>query len=280
MIGPRTFLAYRDFLFAKISIASLAACVLAYVAYEPSGGHSGGTWLGYFWGGLATVIILWLMWYGVRKRSYASASLSLKGWLSGHVYLGLSLLLLVPLHSGFQFGWNIHTLAYALLVGVVATGLFGIYFYAALPSVITRNRPGQKLEGLLQQVSDLDSECRRQADAMPDRVAKIVARSVEETRIGGGFMRQLSGLEPGCATTLALKQMRKLSRRSEFSGERRPQMLRLLELLSLKQSKLVRIRRDIRYRAILDLWLVIHVPLAFATVAAVAIHIFVVFYYW
>jgi hypothetical protein len=280
MIGPRSYLAYHNFIFPKISLAGLAACVAAYVAYEPAAGHSGGTWLGYFFGGLATAVILWLMWYGVRKRTYASASFSLQGWLSGHVYLGMSLLLLVPLHSGFQFGWNVHTLAYALLVGVVITGLFGIYFYAALPSFITRNRPGQKFEGLLQQVSDLDSECRRQADAMPDRVAEIVAGAVEETRIGGGFMRQFAGFEPQCATTLALKELQKVSQRGEFAGESRPRIMRLLELLTLKQAKLVRIRRDIRYRAMLDLWLVIHVPLAFATVAAVAIHIFVVFYYW
>ena len=56
-------------------------------------------------------------------------------------------------------------------------------------------------------------------------------------------------------------------------------LARLLERLAIKQSLLGRVRRDVRLKALLDTWLVIHVPLALATVAAVAVHVFVVFYY-
>jgi hypothetical protein len=43
---------------------------------------------------------------------------------------------------------------------------------------------------------------------------------------------------------------------------------------------LERIRRDVRYQALLSVWLFFHVPLSFAALAAVGVHIFVVFYYW
>jgi hypothetical protein len=50
-------------------------------------------------------------------------------------------------------------------------------------------------------------------------------------------------------------------------------------LLRRKVALLAVVRRDVRYRALLDVWLWLHVPLAVATLAAVAVHIFVVFYY-
>ena len=46
-----------------------------------------------------------------------------------------------------------------------------------------------------------------------------------------------------------------------------------------RRRLLRRIRRDIRYKAILELWLVLHVPLSLACLAAIAVHVLAVFYY-
>ena len=56
-------------------------------------------------------------------------------------------------------------------------------------------------------------------------------------------------------------------------------MTRLMQLLARKAAILAHIRRDLRYKAWLDIWLILHVPLAFASVLAVAIHVVAVFYY-
>lgn len=70
---------------------------------------------------------------GVRKRGYRSGTCSLQGRTPAHVYIGTRLLVIVPLQTAFEFGWNVHTAAYALLVLVIDSGFIG-----ASPTCIAR----------------------------------------------------------------------------------------------------------------------------------------------
>ena len=167
----QSYLRHRDYLYLKLSLLSLAVAIGAYVASRPRGGGNGATWLGYTLGVISAGLIVWLMLLGLRKRSYQAGGVMLREWLSAHVYFGLLLVALVPLHSGFQFGWNVHTLAYVLMCVVIASGIGGVILYGALPSQITENRAGEKLAGMLEQVQALDSECKTAAAGLPDEFA-------------------------------------------------------------------------------------------------------------
>jgi hypothetical protein len=276
--GPQSFLAYRRFRHLKLALFGLVACTALYVWDDPVGGRNGGTWTGWGLGTLATLLILWLLWFGVRKRSYFSSGAPLQGWLSAHVYLGISLLLLVPLHSGFEFHWNFHNLVYALIVMVVLSGILGITLYASVPAAMTRNRRGQKIDGLFEQVADLDTECSGVALGLPDFYARAVDVAINETRIGGSWRRQFSALDPNCGTARSLAMI--AEHQQDLRDEDRANVARLVELLGRKSVLLERIRRDVRYQALLEVWLFFHVPLSFAALASVGVHIFVVFYYW
>jgi hypothetical protein len=276
-VAPQSFLGYKGFRYARWLGAITVVSIGAYVWDDPIGGPSGGSWLGYGLGGVSAAGILWLMWFGIRKRQYAARGAPLRVWLSAHAYLGVSLLVLVPLHSGFQFGWNVHTLAFALMTATIATGLLGIAFYGLVPAPMTLNRPGVKLEALLQQIADIDFECRQAARELPDFFAAAVATAIEETTIGGSLFTQLRGEPRSCGTTLALGTIQ--DHDEDLDAKASDNARRLLELLTLKRALLVRVRRDLRFQALLDLWLIFHVPLAFATVAGVIVHVFVVFYY-
>ena len=175
MIGPRTFLEYRSYLYLKVAIVVLFASLVAYVLDEPAGGRSGSSWTGYALGTVAAGTIFWLMWLGVRKRDYRATGAPLKGWVSAHVYLGTALLFLVPLHSAFEFGMNVHTLAYVLMCVVIASGILGVAFYALVPTSMTRNRNNITLDAMLERIAEIDGECRLAAAGLPPDEARAAA---------------------------------------------------------------------------------------------------------
>ncbi|HEY0435274.1 MAG TPA: hypothetical protein VGC92_01445, partial [Phenylobacterium sp.] len=134
-----SFLRYRGFLFLKISVALNLAIAAAYLLQDARPRPGGGTFLGYGLGTLGAILIVWLALLGLRKRMVTDSYYSLKAWVSAHVYLGLSLVVIATLHTGFQFGWNVHTLAYALMLLVIVSGALGVWAYATLPQQLSDN---------------------------------------------------------------------------------------------------------------------------------------------
>jgi hypothetical protein len=130
----------------------------------------------------APVLILLLMLLGLRKRRYRSGTGSLQGWTSAHVYIGTSLLVIVTLHTAFEFGWNVHTAAYALMVLVIVSGFIGVYAYLHYPALMTAI-PGEELvETILQKIADLDRKCRRKALDLSHEVNAIVMKASRVSR--------------------------------------------------------------------------------------------------
>ena len=271
----QSFLAYRGFKFLRWATWLTLATIAAYALDRPLTVPNGGTWLGYTLGTIGAAMILWLMWFGMRKRSYMRAG-RLQGWLSAHVYLGLALIVVATLHTGFHFGWNIHTLAYALMMTVIASGIFGIVAYARVPDQMTRNRHGQTIGSLQAKVAALDGELRQGALGLDDGQAALVLAAIRQPSIGGSAWRQLSGKRPDCATRRALRVITA----ADAATEQRAQVQRVLGLLGERLEHLDVIGRDLRYKALMDVWLYAHVPLSFALLAALVAHVIAVFFYF
>jgi len=131
----------------------------------------------------------------------------LKAWVSAHVYLGLSLIVIATLHTGFQFGWNVHTLAYGLMLLVIASGAFGVWAYATLPKALSDNRGETTRKQMLAQIHGLDELIHEAAQPLHRAQADIVRVSLENTDIGGGFWRRLFGYYGDCANARGLAQL-------------------------------------------------------------------------
>src|SRR3954468_17036584 len=134
------FLRHKRFRWLKIALFLCLVAALAYGLVDVQPRPNGGSWIGYTLGTIAALRILWLTMLGLRKRAMTRGRWSLKAWTSAHVYLGLSLIVIATLHTGFQFDWNVHTFAYALMMLVILSGIYGIIVYGALPKALSDNR--------------------------------------------------------------------------------------------------------------------------------------------
>jgi hypothetical protein len=272
-------LVYRGFRYLKLSLWMVAIAVIAYIVHQPTvGPPNGGTALGYTLGTIGVLLIVWLAWFGIRKRRYGLGKLKLEDWLSAHVYLGLGLIVVATLHTGFQFGWNVHMLAYVLMILVILSGLFGVIAYVRFPRLMTDNRRGATQRDLLVQASELDAKAREISVTLGDDIHNEVMSSAEKLALGGSWRRQLSGRDPKCPVQHAVNRVGELVLGLPKSDAEKGRIV--LSLLARKLELVERIRRDLRYKAIMDIWLYFHVPITFALLAALTAHIVSVFFYW
>ena len=271
-------LVFKNFLYLKIASVLVAICILAYLLHEPLGQPNGGSWLGYTLGVISLILIFFLAWYGIRKRRYGSGKFVLEDWASAHVYLGIALLIITTLHSGFQFGLNIHTLAYVFMILVIASGLFGLYAYIRYPRLRTQNRGEATVGDVWELVASMSSECISISQNLSDEIYSLVEGADKKTVLGGSFFKQLSGVDKNCSSTIALSKIKELAK--NLSGQEAESARKLVTVMARKVELLNRIRKDIKYKAWLDVWLYIHIPFTVALLVSLIIHILVVFLYW
>jgi len=304
-----TLLGYMNYRYFKAVSLLMIFAVVAYLLDRPVTGAYGGTWLGYLLGILSTLIVTVLALYGVRKhlpfirterRSLSNVSspqqntsdrriheanwlrhhgTTLQGWLSAHIYMGAALIVLTTLHTGFQFGWNVHTLPYVLLMIVIISGCYGIYAYLRFPRLMTDNMGGMDtFDSLLLEIGNLDKQASVKSLQFSDDICALVHKTVQGTRIGGNFFQQLTAYQRNCPTTQAVKQLQVLGKSLQY--DQLKSFDDLYSVVAHKETLVKRARRDVMYRARMEFWLYLHAPFSIAFLAALVAHIVAIFYYW
>jgi hypothetical protein len=265
------FLRYADFRWLKIGTICCVIAIAAYLMIDVQPRHNGGSWLGYTLGTIGVVLILWLTLLGIRKRRMSRGAWSLKAWTSAHVYLGLSLIVIGTLHSGFQLGWNVHSLAYILMMIVILSGIWGISVYSTLPRIMSANRDQTTEAQMLAGLRSIDRQLHDAAQPLDQYHAGLVHAALDEDPFGGGILRRLSNRYPRCKTRAAHAQITPLT---DAQSEK------VASLLERKKSLLARTRKHLQLKAMLEIWLYLHVPMTFALIAALFAHVISVFFYW
>ena len=273
-----SFLSHARFLWLKVALAVALISLVSYLLIDVTPRHSGGSWYGYTLGTVGLLLIMWLAMLGIRKRAMTRGAWSLKAWTSAHVYLGLSLGVVGTLHSGFQLGWNVHTLAWALMLLVIVSGIWGIAAYATLPAALSNNRDERTQAQMLEDIRAVDRLLHDAAQPLPPEQALIVRETLDQDPFAGSMMQRLTGRYADCATAATLAQVRMSTGAYADTGV--DPLEKVDTLLSRKISALGRLRRHLKIKALLEVWLYVHVPLTFALIAALGAHILSVFFYW
>jgi hypothetical protein len=271
-IGHESFLRHARFRWLKVALVVSLVALIGYIAADVAPRRNGGSWYGYTLGSIGTGLIVWLALLGIRKRAMTAGRWSLKAWTSAHVYLGLALIVIATLHTGFQFGWNVHTLAYALMMLVILSGINGAVAYVRLPAFLSNNREQLTLGQMVEGIAALDRQLKDAAQPLPLGYAELVLAASEEELFARSLRARLSGAYPHCATAKAIAAVQ--------SAEASPVLAKVETLLIRRRGQLDRLRRQTRLKALLEVWLYVHVPATLALIAALTAHVISVFYYW
>lgn len=270
------FLRHRNFRWLKIAAGICLVAIIGYAVADVEPRPNGGSWYGYTLGTIGAGLIVWLSLLGIRKRAMTRGAWSLKAWTSAHVYLGLALIVIGTLHTGFQFGWNVHTLAYALMMFVILSGIWGISVYATLPAALSTNREQMTQGQMLDALRAIDRQLNEAAQPLARRHADLVLTALDEDAFSGGLWQRLTGNYANSPTQAAIDGFN----RADAQESADPSIQRVEALLQRRRSQLERIRRHIRLKSLLEVWLFVHIPATFALLAALTAHIISVFYYW
>lgn len=270
------FLRHRSFRWLKIAGGISLLCLVSYLLIDVEPRHNGGSWYGYTLGTLGAGLIVWLALLGIRKRRMTPGAWSLKAWTSAHVYLGLALIVIGTLHTGFQLGWNVHTLAWALMMLVILSGAYGISVYAALPSALSSNREEMTQPQMLEALQAIDRQLHDAAQPLARHWADAVLAALDESAFAGGLWQRLTGNWRNSATQAAIDAFN----RADAAEAEDPAIRRVEGLLQRRRAQLERMRRHLRLKALLEVWLYVHVSATFALIAALTAHVISVFYYW
>ena len=286
-----TFLTHRSGRWAKWAVALIIASAIGYWAEDLRVPPNGGSVFGYTSGTIAAFLMLVLTYLGRRKRNYGSKLGTVKGWTSAHIYLGIALIALTLLHSGFQVGWNWHTLAFALMLIVCLSGIYGVWAYQHYPALIDRNNLSQTRGALIDQLHHLDQDITGSLTRHDPGVASIVQGAIERTTLPNRWLDTLRGIDhsevllPGKGlvsntnmTALIDYLIEQIEQGAQ--GDKALNLQSLVGALGERATLTSRIKEDLRLVTLTRIWLTIHIPLAFAAVVAVIIHVIAVFLYW
>ena len=122
------------------SVAILGASLFVYGVYgiPAAKGSMGGTAVGLVFGSTGFAFMIFAALLGARKRVPIYRFGRAQTWMRGHLWFGLLSLPIILIHSGFRFGHGLTAWLMALLISVVASGVFGAALQHYMPRVMTR----------------------------------------------------------------------------------------------------------------------------------------------
>lgn len=275
------FFTYHKYLWFKITLGTALILIVPYIIYSARTSPNGGTVVGFIYGAIGLLAILLLMFYGIRKRSYRATYGTLQAWLSFHVYIGVLALFIIPMHAGFHFGIDIHTLAFVLMAFVVISGIVGACLYRNIPRQFNKfdkelpyageDSIDDEFNVIIGQIRDL---CEGKSPEFNQMCEAEIRHGLPTKHAGWGLIWRRQIASPALAMP------------EEFAAylDRLPEAEhtdsdRFVVFATQKRELEYRFVSQMRLRNRLEAWLHFHLPVSIAMMIAIVIHIVLVFYH-
>jgi hypothetical protein len=161
---------------------------------------------------------------------------------------------------------------------VILSGTYGVAVYALLPQALSSNRREMTQQQMVASLAAIDRQLEQAAQPLGRDDADHVIAALEQDPFSPGPMARLTGRYRHCRTERAIAAL--AGPMDGIAETLDPMHERVVVLLRKRDGQLEQIRRDMRLKALLEVWLFVHVPLTIMLLAALTAHIVSVFYYW
>lgn len=272
IITSTNFIWWRGCIWFWIALLAIVLASLIYLFDRPLHIRAGDSYYGYTLGIISALGVLYLMWYGIRKRSYRSRVGTLQGTLSAHFWIGIALIFLVPLHAGFRFEANVHTLAYLVMLLTIISGFFGARNFTNLAPKIKSHRGSDNIAKMIERILILEQ-------AISDNLL-LESHSYKELKAKVDFV-----FEPKILPILS-KQVPSLPSKEvlapllgKLSDLEQIHAFKMLELVAEKRELVTRLKQEVLIFTKLKSWIYLHIILSSATFVLLLIHIVTVLIY-
>jgi hypothetical protein len=280
-----------------VSVIILAAATASYLIYanwvradprpdQPMRRLSGGSLPGLIYGLIGTLMILfaWLLWFKktFRNRQMGNA----RWWMQGHVWLGLLAYPIIWYHACLRFGGPLTTALMIVFTVVFLTGIIGLYFQAKVPARIMREIPS---ETIAEQIDHVVGQLRKEASLIVERVmtrrkfidkeeggVAVATEAAESERKFQDFYNnevlpvlakkvpRSATLAHGSASSHAFRSLR-----DSISPDLRDSVSDLESIVDERRQ--FELQRHLQ--RLLHAWLLFHVPLSYAMIVLMVIHV-------
>ena len=238
----------------------------------------GGSVMGLIYGVIALILMLMLVFFGVRKRWHRTRWGKLESWLQGHMYLGILSFFVILAHTGFRFEDKVAVALFIVIIAVILSGMLGAVLYKIVPRMLTEVGSNLTIDQMSDQLNQIARSMARVASEKSQTFQGIYRDLMKQSVPGwGAGWRLLLSDSRGSALRKSqgdwTKQLGSVGRDEQAD-------LRQLLVLSRQHKELhIRLIAQQRYKNLLDFWLFLHLPLSLAMLVLIVAHLWGVFYY-
>lgn len=277
-------------------IASFAYYAMPGWGHRRLNGPSGGSWEGIVLGVVGTLMMLFALLLGLRKKVRTMRIGRAYMWLQGHVWLGLVSYPIILYHAGFRWGGPLTQVLMWLFTLVIITGIYGLVIQQIFPTKLLRE---VSMETIYEQISRIVGQLRSEAQAIvtvldehleeeapyevdaipaggvatavvPQRSTSVSARQVKEfyTAHVAGFLQD--SIPPGNDLKDAATAGNMFAQLRDAMPAGLRKTVETLRDICDERRQLARQRKLHHW---LHGWLLIHVPASYCMFVVIAVHI-------